>query len=397
MTNVAMFTTYAPSEGFGGPARAFHQRRVLEGAGHLVSHVVIQDKPSGGDTRSRDLIEITSRPAGQRIDHIYNDVDLAARAAMDGRLMERVINHLTEQRCDVIIMEQPFLIAVVEAVADRLRIPVVYSSQNIEYRLRKDLERFQFDAKRNPMRSAIVRQMEQRAVDLSSAVTAICPTDQEQMFEEFGCESTLVPNGSSASDVALPSRSSGAKPYFAFAGSAYWPNTEGFADMASPSLAFLPPTIKVQVAGTVGPELLQNRSIKRAESVNASRLEVRGFLSMEKLVAMMAHSRAVLVPVFTGEGSNLKSADALASGAPVIMTERATRGYERVIAADPEGITVVESAPEFRAAMADVLRQAPTLGPIGSDRRSALTWDRRVVPLIDVIEQAVVPQRQASH
>lgn len=387
MTRIAMFTTYAPSEGFGGPARAFHQRRVLEGAGHPVTHVVIQAKAERGDTRSNDLVELCERPKREHIDHIYNDVDLAARAVADRGLVERVIDHLVEQRTEAIILEQPFLVEIVKLASDRLRIPVIYSCQNIEYRLRKDLERFDFDAKRPATRSADVRRLEAEAIALSAAVTAICPTDQEQLFAEFGCESTLVPNGTSVCDLPLPDPTirpeSG---YFSFAGSAYWPNVEGFAEIATPSLAFLPPTFKIQVAGTVGPEILRSVSIKRRESANASRIDIRGFLSMEKLVAMMAHSAAVLVPVFIGEGSNLKSADALASGAPVIMTERATRGYEKVIAADPEGITIVESAEAFRRAMAAALDLAERGDAhIGGRRRDLLTWNSRLVPLVDLV------------
>lgn len=385
MARIAMFSTYAPSEGFGGPARVFHQRRVLEGAGHDVTHVVIQATAGRGDTRSSDLVKLCERPFADPIDHIYNDVDLAERAVRDQRLVERVIDHLATT--DVIILEQPFLVGLVRAAADRLRIPVVYSSQNIEYRLRRDLERFQPDRRRPRHRSDDVRALEVEAVEISAAVTAICPHDQQQMADEFGCAPTLVPNGSSIIDVTLPNpaRAGRPSPYFAFAGSSYWPNVEGFSQIATPSLAMLPPTVKIQVAGTAGPELLQHPAIRRHESINASRIEARGFLSMEKLVGMMYASTAVLVPVFVGEGSNLKSADALASGAPVIMTERATRGYEDVLDIDDEGVVVVESPVGFRAAMAESLRHPRAHTAVGTVRRDVLGWNTRLAPLVEVV------------
>ena len=379
-----MFTTYAPSEGFGGPARAFHQRRVLEDAGHTVTHVVIQASTGRGDTRRTDLIELCERPHKMLMDHIYADVDLAERAAADSSLVERVEQHLRSHSVDVIILEQPFLVTVVEPIVERLQIPVVYSCQNVEYRLRRDLERFQPDRRRVAGRSDEVRRLESRAVELSSVVTTICPTDRELMEEEFGCTSVLVPNGTSVAEMNLPPAASTRDPYFAFAGSAYWPNIEGFAEIANPSLAFLPPTIRIQIAGSVGGELLRTEAILRHQSANASRMTVRGFLSMDKLVAMMRRSRAVLVPVFIGEGSNLKSADALASGAPVIMTERATRGYEDVIAIDGDGITVVRSADAFRTAMSDALAHDPDVGS-SSARRDLLHWSSRLRPLVDAL------------
>jgi UDP-N-acetylglucosamine:LPS N-acetylglucosamine transferase len=50
-----------------------------------------------------------------------------------------VIDHLVKHRVDLIILEQPFLVGIVKIAADRLRVPVIYSCQNVEYRLRRDL------------------------------------------------------------------------------------------------------------------------------------------------------------------------------------------------------------------------------------------------------------------
>ena len=385
MSSIAMFTTYAPSEGFGGPARAFNQRRVLESAGHSVTHVVVQADSGSGDCRRSDLVELSERPHREPYDPIYADIDLGVRAAADRALVERVVDHLIAASVDLIILEQPFLVDLVRLVVENHSAPVMYSCQNIEYRLRKNLERFAPDPRRLPGRNEHVRRLEASAVELSSHVTAICPTDQEHLRDDFGCKSTLVPNGTSVSDLPLSDRPASTDPYFSFAGSSYWPNVEGFAEIADPSLTFLPPTMRIQVAGTVGTEIMKNPSILRRQSANASRITLRGFLSMDDLVRMMSRSLAVLVPVFVGEGSNLKSADALASGAPVIMTERATRGYEDVIEADSDGITVVRSARDFRSAMRSHVEFAYSEGAGSVQRRSLLRWAPRLSPLIKLV------------
>ena len=269
--------------------------------------------------------------------------------------------------------------------------PIVYSCQNIEYALRRDLERFQFDWRRPLDRADQVRELERRAVSVATAVTSICATDQDALRTEFGVESTLVPNGTTVAGMPLPAAPpaglhAGEPVDFAFAGSSYWPNLEGFARFADPSLAFLPPTARVQVAGSVCGQLLAVPSIARHHSINASRIVLRGFLEMDDLVALMWAARAVLVPVFIGEGSNLKSADALASGRPVVMTRRATRGYEDVIDADREGVTVVDDADEFRQAVLTAFRVPRPDGPVGRVRRTMLTWPRRLQPLVRVID-----------
>lgn len=386
---VAMFTTYAPSEGFGGPARALHQRYVLEAAGYPTVHVVLQARHQTGSLRPVDFARVVDRPHRAPIDHIYHDVDLGLRAVSDRRLVDELIAHLRAAGTTVIVLEQPFLLDVAEAAATALSVPIVYSCQNIEHALRRDLERFQPDWRRRTDRADEVRRIEARAVAMSSAVTSICLTDQIALREHFGVDSTIVPNGTMIADAVHEIRAvDGDQPVdFVFAGSSYWPNIEGFAEIATPSLAFLPPTTRIHVVGSVGAQLLVAPAIDRHQSVNVSRMVVRGFLEMPQLVATMRAARAVLVPVFVGEGSNLKSADALASGRPVIMTERATRGYEDVLARDPEGVTVVANAADFRRAMLGHLGQ-PGTASVGAERARLLSWDLRLQPLVGVIREA---------
>ena len=387
---IAIFSTYSPSEGFGGPARIFHERTVLESAGHQVIHVVLQPNHANTDGRRHDFVRTVERPYRAPIDHIYHDVDLGRRAAADESLISSIISHLRRHATTAIMLEQPFLVDVVEQASRALDLPVIYSSQNVEYRLRQDLERFQFDWKRPTDRSDEVRQIERRAVELASVVTTICENDRHVMADEFGCDSTIVPNGTSVASIELRPTAGPTDPIdFAFAGSSYWPNVEGFGQIATPSLAFLPPGTKIHVAGSVGAELLTYPGIAKHQSVNASRIDIRGFLPMNELVDMMSRSRAVLVPVFIGEGSNLKSADALASGSPVIMTERATHGYEDVLSQDAEGVTVVGTPGEFRAAMTAALRTPWSNTPIGRTRHCLLEWSTRLAVLLEAVDEAV--------
>jgi glycosyltransferase involved in cell wall biosynthesis len=389
LNGVALFSHYAPSEGFGGPSRIFHSRRVLEQAGLEVVHVVIQPTTDRGAARRHDIVALVERPYRAAFDHIYHDVELGRQAAADRRLVDDIAARLAERQVAAIILEQPFLVDVVRSVADRLHVPVVYSCQNIEYRLRRDLERFQPDWRRPLGRADEVRALEQAAVDLAASVTTIAETDRQMLQDEFGVDSTVVPNGTLVAELPF-ARHDRTDVDFAFAGSAYWPNIQGFAEIASPSLAFLPPTARVHVVGAVSNSLLAHPLIARHHSVNAARMVLHGFLPMAELLHVMASARAVLVPVFVGEGSNLKSADALACGSPVIMTRRATRGYEEVIDADPTGVTVVDDARQFRHAMSAALN-GDTLDqlPVGIARHRSLTWSARLQPLVSVVGAAI--------
>jgi hypothetical protein len=391
MATIAIFSTYPPFEGFGGPARVFHQRQVLEAAGHRVVHVVVQHSPTPYSRRDGDLVELVERPHGSPLDHVYIDVDLGYRAAANASLVRRIERHLAGLGVSVVILEQPFLIDVVAPVVSALSVPMIYSCQNIEFRLRRDLEDFQFLATRRNDRSNEVRVLEERAVELAAHITTICQEDRAGVRQEFGRESSIVPNGTSVVNVStFDQRIGSPDPVdFAVAGSSYWPNVDGFAQIAQPSLAFLPPTARIHVMGTMSNGLLDHPKLALRYSANASRLVLRGFQPMPALVATFAAARRVLVPVFVGEGSNLKSADALGSGMPVIMTRRATHGYEEILAADAEGVTVVDDAVEFRAAMAHAMNSDRPARPVGERRRAMLSWSARLQPLVELVNSLV--------
>jgi glycosyltransferase involved in cell wall biosynthesis len=135
--------------------------------------------------------------------------------------------------------------------------------------------------------------------------------------------------------------------------------------------------------------VLDHPDVRRHLAVNKSRLELLGFLPMPDLIDTVRSARCVLVPVFVGEGSNLKSADALACGAPVVMTRRATHGYEDVLAVDASGVSVVDTAKEFRAAMLDALHARDPRDHLGASRSEMLGWNARLQPLLDVVARSL--------
>jgi hypothetical protein len=79
----------------------------------------------------------------------------------------------------------------------------------------------------------------------------------------------------------------------------------------------------------------------------------------------------------------------LASGAPAIMSSRAVNGYEDVLAADDEGVTVVDTPNEFRHAMMDAMDQPRPQGAVGAKRRAMLSWAGRLEPFGRLVDELV--------
>jgi glycosyltransferase involved in cell wall biosynthesis len=81
-------------------------------------------------------------------------------------------------------------------------------------------------------------------------------------------------------------------------------------------------------------------------------------LPEDKLVEAYLGAAAVVVPILKGAGSNLKTADALAAGLPVISTPKGLAGYRSLLSgALGNGVYEAETPMEFKRLVRAALRQ----------------------------------------
>jgi len=118
------------------------------------------------------------------------------------------------------------------------------------------------------------------------------------------------------------------KRFALFVGSAYPPNSAGFWQMYKPSLAFLAPDQRILAVGGVCGLLVEDPAYREWSGVNAARLETAGVQSEEALGALLRLAACIVLPITFGGGSNIKTAEAIHSGRPVIGTTHSLRGYE---------------------------------------------------------------------
>lgn len=387
-----MFSTYAPSPLYGGPARLFWLRKVLERSGFVVHNIVANSsiestKLGPGDIRVRPVL----RP-GERHHPLFEDVQVGHRAAAQPRIVRAVRSQLAAIDPDIIWLEQPWLLPLVHAVGRSAKAKLVYSSQNMERELKIILCGFYGGGKSSD--KALVDEVgrvEREAASTADLVFSICGADQAAMRRLFGVESVLLPNGSGLSGLVADQRSkyrelfSGKHRYFGFAGSSYLPNQEGLAVLATPSLAFLPPDVRIAIAGSLGPALDHHRRFLRQWSVNIHRINRLGFLDDPDYAQFCLHLPCTIVPIFHGGGSNLKTADALVTGSPVIASRESMVGYEDILDIDPRNLTVVDTPGEFRAAMTENLQARP-VSPIVTERSRALSWSSRLAPVAAALD-----------
>ncbi len=385
---VAMFSTYAPSPFSGGSARLHWTRSVLEQAGSVVSTIVVnahtdRAKVGGGDLHVTPHFDPEGAP-----DYMYEELHLGELSARDERLLTRVRMHLNEFRPDIVWLEQPFLFPVVEQLAASSSAKLVYSSQNVEYALKIELEALLGRPRTALLSSLIdaVLQVEKRALAASGLVFSICRPDQQRYLDEFNTDSVLLPNGTIVAESTYNSSSKFAAlfgdphhQFFAVAGSNYLPNTKGLELICQPSLAFLPPDARIAVAGSMSGSALDRMIDGDHRAVNSHRIAKFGFLGAQDFIQFSLAAPCAILPIFHGGGSNLKTADALAGGGAVIATRKALVGYEDVVSECSDAITVVDTPFEFRDAMRGVVNSARN-GRQPTNRAQHLSWATRLSP-----------------
>ena len=158
-----------------------------------------------------------------------------------------------------------------------------------------------------------------------------------------------------------------------FASSDHDPNRDGFRKLVLQPLSEEPPsrTVRIALVGSV------SRHFAAQAGCELVRLPAA---SEDAKNLLILNASAVLLPIEAGGGTNLKTAEALLSGSPVVATTRALRGFEafggagRVRIADTGcqfRQAILERVETARNAVDHALRARPEVTPA----LDGLTWD----------------------
>lgn len=410
MKRVVQLTTYPlRSPRHGGQLRCAAIRARYRDSGIDVRTIAVMHEDTyRGERESDDIGLPAAFPGWNAALSRFTDLQTGDALAGDGRAFREFASRMAQARPDAIQLEQPWLYPAVrrwldECVPrDAARPLLVYSSQNIEWKLKRDEMPAGFaDARAYAREIARVEALE-RAVIAAADLVVACTDEELAELRAIDASPTrrawvtarnaIAPFAFDAERVAAMERRLGLRRYPLFVGSAHPPNVEGFWQMLAPSLAFLRPGEKIVVAGGVGHVLRQHRRFVAWSGINEPRLAVLGEVPHEDLVALLGGAGAILLPITTGGGSNLKTAEAIYSGRPVLATPHALRGYGD--ARHWPTITVAAEADAFRRALRGLLDgAAPVPGADHAARRDEVTWAHTLAPLAEAIAQ--LPARGA--
>ena len=362
-------------------------------AGHSVASVGVQG--SGLYALSPNFIpHPPQRTLARYIENTFlmEDWAIGQWAAGDDEAYESLAA-LIPPAVDVLHIEQPWLFQFARRYAQRLSrktVTLLYGSQNIEHTLKAGIVETYLGSKHAQECAALVKACELEAIANADLVCTVSREDADWTRKHTQKSVVLAPNGVARrsiekADFVAANRFTRHHKYALYCASAHPPNIAGFYEMFGQGIGCLAPNQRLVVAGSAGPAIQSADQYARTPGL-AHHLAATGEVSEEVLTGLLHLAHAMVLPITLGGGTNLKTAEALWAGLHVVATPVAMRGFEQFM--NSPGVTVVESAVQFRAAM----RIAMAMGPLelsSSEReaRSALLWDSSLRPLLEKVNK----------
>jgi glycosyltransferase involved in cell wall biosynthesis len=388
LLQINTFPTLRPVHG--GQRRAHHTARVLEAAGFEVRRVAAYRFEYYAGHPSEPAVDLkpTTEPR-KPTTWLFDGVkwlvqDTAALAAFHA---------LCESAApDAILLEEPWLwpaLRTLPAVASGA-LPVVCNSYNIEGPLFAQV--VPGGGPHAEAAAAEVGAIEAEIAVRAAACSAVTAEDAAALVALGARRVVVASNGVERRyrthlAGALPDALDPSLCYVLYVASAHPPNASGIPDLFTAMLTALRPLERLVVAGGVC-QLINRWFYERGgpSHLARGRAVLFGEISDFCLDGLIANASGIVLPLRKGGGSNLKTAEALDSLLPVVVTPTAMRGYEEY--SGLEGVIVAEDAAAFAAGLRRVFDDPPPRRQPGPalDR---LLWDSTLRPIVDLVREVV--------
>lgn len=293
---------------------------------------------------------------------------------------------------DLIQIEHPWLISVAEKYRNQMArdAKIIYSSHNVEWKLKQDILSSYFDAETASAKANLVKIAEKKAIELADAVVCVSENDAQWHMTQTEKEIIVAPNGikewtSNIQGDQEASLITQNIKYALYCASGHPPNLTGFFNMFSGGFGSLKPDERLVVAGGVGIAIERDSRLERCAKL-AEKLMIAGIVSQDCLEGLLNGAHCIVLPLTQGGGTNLKTAEALWSGKYLVATSVAMRGFEEFIG--ERGIQIADTPSQFKRAIRDVMASEPIrLTEEELSRRKMVLWESCLSPLLKFVEK----------
>jgi predicted NodU family carbamoyl transferase len=278
-----------------------------------------------------------------------------------------------------ILLEQPYLWPLVQRLIDdeivRSDINLIYSSHNIEIKLKNDIYRKVLDRNAYSKNLTKVFYVEEMAIRACDAAIAVSEIDAEFIkSKNVQARVKVFGNGSLYPELndlqeSWDIKFNNKKTNWVFVGSQHEPNIIGLEMLTNELSKLEARSFTLWVFGGAGLGLVERLRENGVTKLPAF-LKIMGPADASDIDAAILGSSGVVLPIIDGGGSNLKTAQALLSKKYILGTTHSFRSFETYI--DEPGVCVCDSIAELSSFMA---KKKPEQNYVRTDRVLNLHWD----------------------
>ena len=324
------------------------------------------------DAKERQIVEAGGRP----------DLDLCELIECDDAKRKKLVDAVYERKPDVILLEQPWLWPFVRRHLSAISAQIIYSSQNVE----SDLLRCQAGVTQNIRNRRNFAKCFAIEGDLTSncaGLVAVSHADATRL--KCNDKPVLIAGNGISGRRTFAVTNSGDMPtqrYALFISSAHPPNAEGFFQLLGKSAEDLGPDEAIFVIGGICDILRSHKDFATWSLRAQARLHLVGVVDQHQIDSLIAKARVILLPITSGGGSNLKTAEALYSRRPVIGTTMSFRGFETYKSLP--NVEIADTPVTFQLRLKNALSKTSEVTQLNETQKQALdylTWANALLSL----------------
>lgn len=353
---------------------------------HEVKHVAIFHRGLYPFNENEDIL-LGDLKLIEKIDNNQDEIDLLTGKSLlcDVHVKSELARLLTDYQPDIVQVEHPFSYPGLKQILIDLglRPTLIYSSHNIEYRMKKEVlkQKGRTESFINRVISETKR-VELTAASEATLVVSVAEEDAVELRKMGARHVAVAPNGIEKLSLNTSAKDTG---LILFVSSSHPPNVNGFLEMMGNDMSFLPHSTTLNIVGSCsGPLKLK---LKSQNATTEKNIIFHGEVDEEKLKKLLAEAELIILPITQGGGSNLKTAEAILADKKVVATNFALRSYEAY-----EGLPNIYKAntrKDFRGKIVKALNK-PKIKRTKEEELLAqqVVWDNCLEPLTPAVKRA---------
>ena len=256
---------------------------------------------------------------------------------------------------------------------------LIYSSHNNEHKLKKSLLKDKIE--RRLLND--IKNIEINAIKKADYIITVSRNNKKFIQKYNKKNIILAPNGAS-SFTRNKKKSFIPKKYCLFFGSEYKPNVEGFFTMFDGPFGSLNSNQDLVIAGNVSYAIATDKRFTLNPNL-ANRAKILGRLSRTELNNLINNSHCIVIPITTGDGTSLKTAEALVSENYVVSTSEGMRGFSE-FCGKKSGVYLANDAIAFKKNIYKIMKLRKLQLPLNEKiKRKKLYWECCLAPLKKIL------------